>query len=476
MKLTKIVATISDKHCEPEFIAALHHAGMNVVRMNSAHLDRTGIERIVNSVRSVSPLIATMIDTKGPEIRTTATASGDPIRFDAGDTVVLRGETDKPTDHSCINVNYANIISDLHPGDHLLIDDGTLDFEIVAIDGDEAQMRATNSGTLGSRKSVNVPGVAIDLPSVSDRDKANIAIAAELGVDFVAHSFVRSADDVRHVQAAIDACGGEMKIISKIENSQGVDNFDEILDACYGIMVARGDLGIEVPAERVPAIQRMMVRKCIAAHKPVIVATQMLHSMIENPRPTRAEVSDVAESVYQHADALMLSGETAAGLYPVKAVETMSRIAKEVEHTLEETPVDAPPLVDATVTSFLARQAVQSELRVGTRAIVTDAFHGRTARYVASFRGLRPVLAICHTSHLARSLSLSYGIMPYYVENYRPTRLYPTGALAEFVKCGLVKPDDRIAYLGSTDGLEATSLEINSVKALLAESEAERAL
>ncbi len=471
MKLTKIVATISDKRCEPEFIRALHKAGMNVVRMNSAHLDRSGIEKIVNNVRSVSPLIATMIDTKGPEIRTTVTATGKPIEFAAGDAVTLRGDVDKPTDHDCINVNYADIVADLHVGDHLLIDDGTLDFEVTAIDGDEARMRAANNGSLGSRKSVNVPGVAIDLPSVSERDKANIAIAAELGVDFVAHSFVRSAEDVRRVQAEIDAAGGEMKIISKIENSQGVDNFDEILAGCYGIMVARGDLGIEVPAERIPAIQRMMVRKCIAAHKPVIVATQMLHSMIDNPRPTRAEVSDVAESVYQHADALMLSGETAAGRYPVEAVETMSRIAREVEHTLEETPVDAPPLVDATVTSFLARQAVQSELRVGTRAIVTDAFHGRTARYVSSFRGLRPVLAVCHQHHLARCLALSYGVMPYYIKDYRPTRLYPTSALAEFVACGVVAPDDRIAYLGSTDGLEATSLEINSVGKLLAEDD-----
>lgn len=215
----------------------------------------------------------------------------------------------------------------------------SLDFLILDVDTATGIIRARclNDGGLGSRKSVNIPGSDIHLASLTERDKATLATAASLGVDFVAHSFVRSADDVHAVQAELDRLGSDMKIISKIENQQGVDNFDSILEASYGIMIARGDLGIEVAAERIPVIQHEMIAKCIAAHHPVIVATQMLHSMITSPRPTRAEVSDIANAVYQRADCLMLSGETANGRYPVEAVSTMARVAQEVEASLTAT-------------------------------------------------------------------------------------------------------------------------------------------
>ena len=388
-KFTKIVATVSDKRCDTDFLRSLADAGMDVVRMNSAHLDFDGFRTIVENVRSVSDNLAIIMDTKGPEIRTTPNVDDAPIAFGTGDLITIEGRPGERTSRERIYVTYPDIAADVPVGAHLLIDDGELDFEVIAVETDVLHARACNPGVLGSRKTVNVPGVSIALPAVSDRDRRNIAYAERLDVDFIAHSFVRSAADVAEVQSVLDTLGSSIKIISKIENQEGVDNFDEILEASYGIMIARGDLGIEVAAERIPGIQTMMIKKCIAAHKPVIVATQMLHTMIEHPRPTRAEVSDVAGAVYQRADAMMLSGETAYGQYPVEAVATMARVAREVETSLRHN-VEVPQMHDRRVTSFLSRQAVLSEQTVGTRAILTDSYRGVTARFIASFRGNIP--------------------------------------------------------------------------------------
>lgn len=456
-KFTKIVATVSDKRCEPEFVARLAAAGVNVVRMNSAHLEREGFERIVANVRQAAPQMAIMMDTKGPEIRTTATETGDPIQFEAGDEVIFEGDADKLTSHSHIYLNYPDIAADLHKGVHILIDDGELDFEVKGAEGRRVQAVAMNRGRLGSRKSINIPGVSISLPAVSERDRQNIGIAAELGVDFIAHSFVRSARDVRQVEAIIRETGSRMKIISKVENQEGVDNFDQIVEASYGIMIARGDLGIEVAAERIPGIQQMMISRCIRAHKPVIVATQMLHSMIENPRPTRAEVSDVAYAVYQRADALMLSGETASGRYPVEAVMTMTRVAREVEQSLGAT-ADVPVLADKQVTSFLARQAVVSLEKIGTQAVIADSHHGLVARYIASFRGNHPTVALCYNQQVWRWLALSYGVLPVLApcEGYACA----SGALQGLIAQGIIGPDTLVAYLSSSDQKGATALQI----------------
>lgn len=475
-KSTKIITTVSDQRCEVEFIRALFDAGMNVVRMNSAHLGAEGMTKIVENCRAVSPRIGIMIDTKGPEIRTTVNADvNEKIQFREGMEVEFCGDTAGVTTAQRICLNYADIAADVHPDMHFLIDDGELDFLILDVNCNTGIIRARcmNDGALGSRKSVNVPGSDIKLPALTDRDKATLAVAASLGVDFVAHSFVRSADDVHAVQAELDRLGSDMKIISKIENQQGVDNFDEILEASYGIMVARGDLGIEVAAERIPVIQHEMISKCIATHHPVIVATQMLHSMIINPRPTRAEVSDIANAVYQRSDCLMLSGETANGRYPVEAVSTMARVAQEVEASLTAhiTSANIPQLADAHVTSFLARQAVVSEREIGTKAIIADAVHGRTARFIASFRGSCPVYAICYRRRTMRWLSISYGIKAYYYKDYTQQQRYPLEALRDFISQGLLQPDDRIAYLGAISGTGATYLEVNSVQAILDYSE-----
>lgn len=458
-KFTKIVATVSDKRCDVDFIRALADAGVNVVRMNSAHLELEGFRKIVENARAANPSLAIMMDTKGPEIRTTVTVTGDPVSFRAGDAVTFYGNPEGKTDREIVCLNYPDIAKVVKPGNRILIDDGELGFRIKDIEGRAILTEAENDGTLGSRKSVNLPGVAIDLPAVTERDRRNIGYAVDLGVDFIAHSFVRSASDVMEVRAILDSLNSPIKIISKIENQEGIDNFDSILEASYGIMVARGDLGIEVPAERIPGIQEMMIRKCILSHKPVIVATQMLHTMIEHPRPTRAEISDVANAVYQRADAMMLSGETAYGKYPVEAVRTMTSVAVEVEKSLR-LKMELPPLTDDDITSFLARQAVLSENRVGTKAIFTDAFGGIAARFIASFRGNNPTFAICHNKEVYRWLALSYGVFPYFYPHKKKTiPRHSVEAVRKIVGEDHIGPYDRIAYLtGSIRGTQALEI------------------
>ena len=262
-------------------------------------------------------------------------------------------------------------------------------------------------------------------------------------------------------------------IIAKIENQEGIDNFDEILEVAYGVMIARGDLGIEVPAEKIPSIQNDLISRCIAAHKPVIVATQMLHSMITSPRPTRAEVSDIANAVYQRTDALMLSGETAYGKYPVEAISTMARVAIEAENMLHKMPHndEQHPKMENDVTSFLAHQAVDSAEVLGTHAIITDSYTGRTARYIASFRGKNPTLALCYYSHVIRQLALSYGVFPVFLQRSATSREYLYTGLKQLINLGLLENDYLIAYIGGAygEGRGTSFLEINRVGDILAD-------
>lgn len=449
-KFTKIIATVSDKRCDVDFIGELAQAGVNVVRMNSAHLDYDGFKRIVENTRAANDSLAVMMDTKGPEIRTTVTVTGEDVEFKVGDVVRISGRREALTSNEEICLSYEGIARVVKAGDRILVDDGELEFEIVAVEGAAVTARAANDGMLGSRKSVNLPGVSVDLPAVTERDRRNIGYGVKLGVDFIAHSFVRSAADVREVQDILDSLGSDAKIISKIENQEGIDNIDEILEASYGIMVARGDLGIEVAAERIPGIQSMLIEKCIKAHKPVIVATQMLHTMIQHPRPTRAEISDVANAVYQRADAMMLSGETAYGKYPIEAVGIMTSVAKEVEKGLRK-KIDVPPLLDADITSFLAHEAVMSENQLGTRAIFTDAYRGVSARFIASYRGIIPTFAICHNKEVRRWLALSYGVRAYMDDrndDFVPG--HSVEAVRQIVAEDHIGSHDRIAYLTGT--------------------------
>lgn len=471
LKHTKIVATISDKRCDVPFIEALYRAGMNVVRLNTAHLDAEGLSHIVDNVRTVSDRIGILIDTKGPEVRTTATVNGEPIGFSTGDKVKISGNPDGLTSHEHIYVSYKNFVNDLSVGSDILIDDGDLELRVIEKQADFLVCEAQNEATLGSRKSVNVPGVRINLPSLTERDIRNIHWAIKHDLDFIAHSFVRTKQDVLDIQRILDANNSQIKIIAKIENQEGVDNADEILEAAYGIMIARGDLGIEVPAEKIPGIQRILIRKCVEVKKPVIVATQMLHSMINNPRPTRAEVTDIANAIYYRTDALMLSGETAYGKYPVEAVETMTKVAREAEKTKLAANDIRVPIEgnDLDVTSFLAKQAVKSSSKLHVKAIITDSYTGRTARYLAAFRGTSTVFAICYNERVMRMLSLSYGVWAVFQPWNDSRRGYFYDALTQLINSGRITRNDMVAYLSGSygEGGGTTFLEINNVGKVL---------
>ena len=469
LKHTKIVATVSDQRCEVEFIRSLYKAGMNVVRLNSAHMVEEGFNRVVGNTRAVSNHIALLMDTKGPEIRTTKTAQ--PLDLKTGDRIKVMGNPDGETTRECICLSYKNFVADMSVGGELLIDDGDLDLKVIEKHSDYLVCEALNDATLGSRKSVNVPGVRISLPSLTEKDRTSILYCIKNNLDFIAHSFVRCKQDVLDIQRILDEHNSPIKIIAKIENQEGIDNIDEILEVAYGIMIARGDLGIEVPQEKIPGIQRVLIRKCVEAKKPVIVATQMLHSMINNPRPTRAEVTDIANAIYYRTDALMLSGETAYGKYPVEAVATMTKIAAEAEKTKLAANDIRVPIVgnDLDVTSFLAKQAVKASSKLHVKAIITDSFTGRTARYLAAFRGTSTVYAICYHERLTRELALSYGVWAVYQEESKSEREYYFKALNELIKSGRITRSDMVAYLSGSfgEGGGTSFLEINNVGKVL---------
>ena len=407
-KRTKIVATISDKNCDAGFIRQLYEAGMDVVRINSAHLDINGALKIIKNVREVSDKIAILIDTKGPEIRTTI--SDEPIQIKKGKTYKLTGDPGKKSTAEGINVSLKTFSEDVPLGSLILIDDGEVELKVIKKEKNSLYCKAENDGVIGSRKSVNIPGVRIALPSVTEKDKEFLKMAAKNNIDFIAHSFVRSRQDVLDVQAELDKYKSEIKIIAKIENQEGVENLTDILEVVYGIMVARGDLAIEIPYEKIPPIQKMIISRCIYCRKPVIVATQMLHSMINNPRPTRAEVSDIASAIYSQTDAIMLSGETANGKYPVEAVKTMTKVALEVESNKEKF-LETPYLnVTGEISSYLAKVAVKTSLRISAKAIIADTTGGRTIKDMASFRGYNLILAQCYSTRTMRELALSYGV------------------------------------------------------------------
>lgn len=472
LKQTKIVATISDQRCEVDFIKQLFEAGMNVVRMNTAHLGREGAERLINNVRTVSNRIAILMDTKGPEVRTTTLAES--IAFHTGDRVKVVGKPEQETTRECIAVSYPNFVHDLSVGGQILIDDGDLEMIVLEKHDDYLLCEVQNEATLGNRKSVNVPGVRINLPSLTEKDRTNILFAIEKDIDFIAHSFVRNKQDVLDIKAILDEHGSDIKIIAKIENQEGVDNIDEILEVADGVMVARGDLGIEVPQERIPGIQRLLIRKCILAKKPVIVATQMLHTMINNPRPTRAEVTDIANAIYYRTDALMLSGETAYGKYPLEAVKTMTKVAAQAEKDkLPDNDVRIPFDENSNdVTAFLAKQAVKATTKLKIRAIITDSYSGRTARNLAAFRGRYPVLAICYKEKTMRHLALSYGVEAIYMPELANGQEYYFAALRRLLKEGRLQPTDMVGYLSSGKaGTQTSFLEINVVEDVLKHAE-----
>ena len=466
IKQTKIVATISDKHCEPEFLKSLMEAGMNVVRINTAHQTTESALQIIQNVRSVSDALAILVDTKGPEIRTKNIEV--PIKITKGDKIRIKGG-DQPSQQDLLMVDYPNFANDIPVGSAVLIDDGELELTIIEKREDYLIAVIGNDGIIKNKKSINVPGVSLHLPSLTEKDKQFIRWAAANDLDFIAHSFVRNKEDVQAVQEILDQEQSKIKIIAKIENTDGVQNIDEILDHAYGIMVARGDLGIEIPAERIPAIQRKLIRKCVERKKPVISATQMLHTMISNPRPTRAEVSDVATAIYDRTDAIMLSGETAYGQYPVEAVQLMSRVALEVESSKDKRNDLPVPRLENEVSAFLAEAAVMSANELKVAAIITDTLTGKIARYISAFRSPRPVYAKCHNGKVKRELALSYGVIASEIVVKKNKHKLVETSLLDLVEKGFITEKETVVYVGGNFGVGGGTsfIEIASVAQMM---------
>ncbi len=416
-KRTKIVATISDKNCSPEFLREMYEAGMNVVRLNTAHQSTEETLLVIENIRKASSKIAIMIDTKGPEVRTMESVDDFPVL--GGDRLKFVADDTKICSNGVVYVNYAGFVDEMVVGAPVLIDDGELAFVVVEKTEDYLICEAKNDGVIASRKSVNTPTISLNQPSLSDKDRDYIDFAIEHDIEFIAHSFVRRKQDLTDIQEILDAKGSECKLISKIESTEGVQNIDEILDHSFGIMVARGDLAVEISREKIPMVQKQLVDLCKKRRKPVIIATQMLHTMIKNPTPTRAEVSDVANAIYDGSDAIMLSGETAYGRYPLESVKQMHDIAVEVEqHTGLYN--DIPPVVINTeVSAYLCKSAVETAVNLDAKALVADTTSGNTIRNMVGFRSSRPIYAICYNERTMRELALSYGVTAYHMDKQR---------------------------------------------------------
>jgi len=449
-KKTKIVATISDMRCDIPFLTALHQAGMDVVRLNTAHQTQEGSSRMIPNIRAVSDHIAIMVDTKGPEIRTTSVS--EPISVKKGDILSFRGDPDRESSRSCIYVSHGEFVDETPIKSHILIDDGDIDFLVLRKTKGTLFCESQNDGVIKGHKSVNVPKVNFNLPSLSEKDKAYIQFCIDHDVDFIAHSFVRNKEDVISIQAILDKRNSPIKIIAKIENQSGVDHIDEILDHAYGVMVARGDLAIEIPYERIPGIQKMLINKCIARRKPVIIATQMLHSMIKNPRPTRAEVSDIANAIYSKTDAIMLSGETASGNYPLEAVNIMAKVAVEVEKSRSDIHKTASVVLTNDRSAYLTKTAVEAAIKLNAKAIVADTSSGNSIRNIAGFRGRKPVFAHCYDQHVVRQLSLSFGIFPVYIQRTENSHDFVHKAIIHHLENGNLRENDLVVVLAGNFG------------------------
>jgi len=467
MKKTKIIATISEEMCDISLLSHMHQAGMDVVRLNTAHQTPEDALKVIKNVRAVSDRIAIMIDTKGPEIRTTVARADIPVK--TGQIIPISGNRECESTAECICVTYDHFVDDLSAGDRILIDDGDVELEVKEKIFGKLMCEVKNDGIIKGRKSINLPSVKVrNLPPLSDKDKRFINFAIDQDIDFISHSFVRNKEDVLAIQEILDGRQSEIKIIAKIENQEGVDNLEEIIDHVYGVMVARGDLAIEIPAEKIPIIQKRIVQKCIECRKPVIIATQMLQSMITSPRPTRAEVSDVANACLDHTDAIMLSGETAFGKYPLESVKMMAKIADEIEYSLG-TFTDAPYEKTKNVTSYLAKSAVKASLRLKTKALIADTISGKTIRSLVAYRGENPIFAQCYSRRVMRELALSFGVQASFMERDLTSHQFLRTALNRLLENDFLTEESLITVLAGNFGSDngASYVEISTVKNLL---------
>ena len=418
---------------------------MDVARFNFSHGDHAEHKHrleILESVREELGIpIASLLDTKGPEIRTGKLKDGKKVTLKEGDLYTLTTE-EIVGDETRGYINYAGLAEDVKPGDRILIDDGLIELHVREVNGTDIVCRIENGGELGEKKGVNVPGVRVKLPALTDKDKEDIRFGVDAGFDFVAASFVRNADAIREIREILDEKGSAMQIIAKIENEEGIENIDSIIEASDGIMVARGDMGVEIPAEKVPHIQKMIIRKCNLACKVVITATQMLDSMIRNPRPTRAEVSDVANAVYEGTDAVMLSGETAMGSYPIEAVRMMSQIAEESEKYLDymfyqRRKVSAENLRNISNTVCYSSVATASDLEAPV--IVAPSVSGFTTRMLSKWRPKALIAGLSPSMTAVRQMQLYWGVKPFHAKRAESTDALLFASVELLKEKGIVK-------------------------------------
>ncbi|WP_422459096.1 MULTISPECIES: pyruvate kinase PykF [unclassified Endozoicomonas] len=417
VRKTKIVCTIGPKSESHEMLTKLVDNGMNVMRLNFSHgdFDEHGarIARLREVMAETGKRVAILLDTKGPEIRTVKLHSGDDVMLSAGQEFTLTTDASVIGDSTRVAVTYAGLTDDLKPGNTVLLDDGLIELTVKEVKAQEIVCEVKNNGELGENKGVNLPGVKVNLPALSEKDKADLVFGCEQGVDFVAASFIRKASDVNEIRELLDANGGkEIQIISKIENQEGVDNFDDILAVSDAIMVARGDLGVEIPVDQVIFAQKMMINKCNHARKPVITATQMLDSMIKNPRPTRAEAGDVANAILDGTDAVMLSGESAKGKYPAESVAVMATICNSTDGSMELRVEEFDAEIDnyRSITQAVCRGAVKTADILAAKLIIVATEQGKSARSLRKFFPKAQILALTSSEKTANQLSLSKGV------------------------------------------------------------------
>lgn len=427
MKKTKIVCTIGPASESVETLVKMIDAGMNVARLNFSHGDfeehGARIQNIREASKITGKMVAILLDTKGPEIRTHNMKDG-KIQFTSGDVVRVAMNEVEGTKEK-FSVSYSELINDVHPGSHILLDDGLIDLLVTDLDMENQEIVTTvqNSGTLKNKKGVNVPGVSVNLPGITDKDAADIRFGLQNDVDYIAASFVRRASDVLEITQILEEENmTHVQIIPKIENQEGVDNIDEILKVSDGLMVARGDLGVEIPTEEVPIAQKDLIKKCNKLGKPVITATQMLDSMQSNPRPTRAEASDVANAIFDGTDAIMLSGETAAGDYPVEAVQTMARIAMRTEEALVNQDSFTLRAYDqGDMTEAIGQSVGHTARNLNIDTIVAATESGHTARMISKYRPKSTIVAVTFSERTMRGLALSWGVYPTVAEKPEST-------------------------------------------------------
>lgn len=465
MRKTKIICTIGPATDSYEMLEKLAKAGMNVARLNMSHGDHESHARVIKAIRTLNRKlhhpIAVLLDTQGPEIRTGDMI--DELHLHPGDTisVVARGEAD--VEASSIHINYEDLINDVDVGDMITVDNGLINLEVLSKEDRLMQCKVIDGGLLKSKRHVNLPGIRVNLPAITDKDRRDITFAMEQEVDFIALSFVREAKDVAELRELLGKKADKIKVIAKLEDQEAINNMEEIVDIADGVMVARGDLGVEIPLEILPRVQRRIIRACAEKGRRAIVATHMLESMIDNPIPTRAEVTDVANAVYEEADAIMLSGETTIGKYPIKCVEILDRIARSIEDSRGLLFTDN--LILENDKQQIAKAAVQLAESIAAKAIIVPTRRGRMANWVTNCHPQQSIIcAFTNDSRTRRQLVLNRNVLSYRINfSSDPEKTLATAA-AIMVKRNEFSPDDRVVVI--SDALAGTGVEAIQIRQL----------